>query len=333
MIPATPRPMAEAITLVRMVPLAPTSVPATSSSTLPSTTPDAATASPVKALSREITIGTSAPPTGSTSSRPAASPSTSRASAQPARTGENDEERRKRRRPAAPAAITQGMPGKSSGRVLISSCSFPTVTAEPANETAPTSMVKTTARRTHGSSLWPSSSTATSAAAPPPTPLNRATSWGIWVICTRRATGTAIGRAGGDGGEDERDVVQLRREEHRDDGHERTGGADGVAAAGGPRRTEALERQDEADGGHEVEQGCPSGAEDAHLAPLPSSALAACLPRLPRAALRLVGLSAAEHLQHPVGDDEAADQVGRRKDDGDEGDRRAARGRRPARPR
>ena len=25
------------------------------------------------------------------------------------------------------------------------------------------------------------------AAAPPPTPLNRATSWGIWVICTRYA--------------------------------------------------------------------------------------------------------------------------------------------------
>ena len=30
-----------------------------------------------------------------------------------------------------------------------------------------------------------SSSSATIAAAPPPTPLNSATSWGIWVICTR----------------------------------------------------------------------------------------------------------------------------------------------------
>ncbi len=36
-----------------------------------------------------------------------------------------------------------------------------------------------------------SSSSATRAAAPPPTPLNRATSCGIWVICTRRAAGTA----------------------------------------------------------------------------------------------------------------------------------------------
>ena len=62
--PATVRPMALAIAIVRIVPLAPTSVPAMSSSTLPSTRPDAATASPVKALSSEITIGTSAPPIG-----------------------------------------------------------------------------------------------------------------------------------------------------------------------------------------------------------------------------------------------------------------------------
>ena len=38
------------------------------------------------------------------------------------------------------------------------------------------------ARRTQGSAVWPSSSSATRAAAPPPTPLNSATSWGIWVI-------------------------------------------------------------------------------------------------------------------------------------------------------
>ena len=75
--------------------------------------------------------------------------------------------------------------------MLISSCSLPTVTAEPAKDTAPTSIVKTTASRTQGSSLWPSSSTATRAAAPPPTPLKRATNCGIWVMCTRRATGTA----------------------------------------------------------------------------------------------------------------------------------------------
>ena len=79
------------MTLVRIVPLAPTSVPATSSRTLPRTTPDAATASPVKAFSREITIGTSAPPTGNTRSKPAASPRTSRASDQPADPGQHNQ--------------------------------------------------------------------------------------------------------------------------------------------------------------------------------------------------------------------------------------------------
>ena len=66
--------MAFAIAMVRIVPLAPTRVPAISSSTFASTRPDAATASPVKALSSEITIGTSAPPIGSTSSTPRARP-------------------------------------------------------------------------------------------------------------------------------------------------------------------------------------------------------------------------------------------------------------------
>ena len=37
-----------------------------------------------------------------------------------------------------------------------------------------------------------SSTRATMAAAPPPTPLNRATSWGIWVICTRYAPSAPI---------------------------------------------------------------------------------------------------------------------------------------------
>ena len=88
--------------------------------------------------------------------------------------------------------LTQRIPGNTSGRVLISSCSLATVTAEPPNETAPTSIVNDDREAHPGSALWPSSKTATSAAAPPPTPLNRATSCGIWVICTRRAIGAAI---------------------------------------------------------------------------------------------------------------------------------------------
>ena len=188
--PVTPRPIAAAITSVRMVPLAPTRVPATTSSTLPSTMPDAATAMPVNALSREITIGTSAPPTGNTSSSPTPRLSTSSTVAQsglpvaitkpPAVT-----------EAARVAVITQRIPGNTSGRVEINSCSLATVTAEPEKDTAPTSIVNTIARRTQGSSLWPSSSTATSAAAPPPTPLKPPTSCGICVMCTRRAMGTA----------------------------------------------------------------------------------------------------------------------------------------------
>ncbi len=72
--PATERPIAAAISRVRIVPEAPTRVPATSSSVLCSTKPPAATVSPVKAFSSEMTIGTSAPPTGSTSITPRARP-------------------------------------------------------------------------------------------------------------------------------------------------------------------------------------------------------------------------------------------------------------------
>ena len=72
--------------------------------------------------------------------------------------------------------MTIGWPGNVIGRVGISSWSFAKVIAEPENETAPTMTVKATARPVHGDSECDSSSRATSEAAPPPTPLNRATS-------------------------------------------------------------------------------------------------------------------------------------------------------------
>ena len=78
-----------------------------------------------------------------------------------------------------------------AGRVVISSCSFMNVITEPAKLTEPTTMVKAVAIRVK-TGVPPdrpviscSSTSATIAAAPPPTPLNRATSCGIWVICTR----------------------------------------------------------------------------------------------------------------------------------------------------
>ena len=56
---------------------------------------------------------------------------------------------------------------------------------EPENDTQPTITVKTVATTTGVVASLPSfkySTIATSAAAPPPTPLNSATSCGIWVI-------------------------------------------------------------------------------------------------------------------------------------------------------
>ena len=67
------RPMAWLIMRVSSVPEAPTSVPATMSSVLSRVNPEAATARPVKALSREMSTGVSAPPMGSTKIAPRAS--------------------------------------------------------------------------------------------------------------------------------------------------------------------------------------------------------------------------------------------------------------------
>ena len=55
---------------MRIVPEAPTIIPATIITGLPNATPVAAAESPVNALSSEITTGMSAPPIGSTSMMP-----------------------------------------------------------------------------------------------------------------------------------------------------------------------------------------------------------------------------------------------------------------------
>ena len=88
------------------------------------------------------------------------------------------------------SAFTICWPRNTIGRPEISSCSFANATSEPENEIDPISaesavevastVVKSPAKR------WNSSS-AISAAAPPPTPLKRATICGIAVIFTVRA--------------------------------------------------------------------------------------------------------------------------------------------------
>ena len=138
----------------------------------------------MNAFNNEITIGTSAPPTGRTKSTPKAS-----ASAPIIRRGAVPSELITQ--PAVPStptkvpAITKRPPGKTTGRVVMSSWSFKNVMIEPENETQPTITVKTVATTSGVLAVDPSlrySTIATRAAAPPPTPLKSATSCGICVI-------------------------------------------------------------------------------------------------------------------------------------------------------
>ncbi|MEI2700935.1 MAG: hypothetical protein V9E83_00870 [Baekduia sp.] len=70
--------IATAICCVRIVPDAPTIMPATISAVLLRAIPAAAAERPVKAFSSEITTGMSAPPIGNTSNRPKIAASASR---------------------------------------------------------------------------------------------------------------------------------------------------------------------------------------------------------------------------------------------------------------
>ena len=148
------------------------------------TYPLAATVNPVNALSSEITIGTSAPPTGRTKRTPnrRERPARTRSGVVPPLAITQPEV------PSAPArvaAITKRPPGNTTGRVVIISCNFKKVMIEPEKETLPTRTVNTVARTSPKLAVSPRfkySTIATSAAAPPPTPLNSATSCGICVI-------------------------------------------------------------------------------------------------------------------------------------------------------
>ena len=79
--------------------------------------------------------------------------------------------------------------GITTGRVVMSSWSLRNVTIDPEKAMEPTMIVATVKIKNNRSSdpTTRYSTTAISAAAPPPTPLNSATSCGIAVILTRRA--------------------------------------------------------------------------------------------------------------------------------------------------
>ena len=97
---------------------------------------------------------------------------------------------------AAAATCSHCWPGNVMGRPVSSSCSLAKATRLPANEAAPIARPKISSRtcRPLGWLGWTRRNVTieTSAAAPPPTPLNTATSCGMAVIRTRRETGAPI---------------------------------------------------------------------------------------------------------------------------------------------
>ena len=195
----TERPIARAIIRVRKVPEAPTSMPLTISTLFSSSKPVADAARPVNALRSEITTGMSAPPIGSTKRTPKRSAPTIIRTSRKSRCGPAPTTIASAQTAPISKALPNFWPGYWIGRPEISSCSFPKATIEPANEIEPISAesripiaMSEWMAPGAGASLWNSASE-TSAAAPPPTPLNRATICGIAVIFTARAAQAPTG--------------------------------------------------------------------------------------------------------------------------------------------
>ena len=190
--------IALAIRFVRIVPEAPTIMPATISAVLFSAMPVAAALRPVNALSSEITTGMSAPPIGSTTKLPSTAAASSSTMMRPSA--------------SEPATIATAQATATSSSTRLSTCcvrpgpkligrpgriswSLPKAMFEPQKDTEPTIAanrlkIATYVGSTAKPSVWRNSTQAISATAPPPTPLNSATICGIAVIFTWRAAGT-----------------------------------------------------------------------------------------------------------------------------------------------
>jgi len=191
MIATTERFIASAISLVRIVPLAPTSAPAMIMIWLPTTNPAIATASPVNALSREITTGMSAPPIGSTIRMPNASAATMTATSSQV-FGAATSQAPPPRATTALRMLRARDPAKVIGAPETQPWSLPAAISDPEKVIEPM-MTSSTTGTEKPAVMEPSpsarekSTTPTTAAAPPPTALKSETSCGIAVICTRRA--------------------------------------------------------------------------------------------------------------------------------------------------
>ena len=305
---ATERFIARPIISVSSVPEAPTSAPLTIRTLLCSTKPVAAAARPVNAFSSEITTGMSAPPIGSTKRTPktSAADDQRRRAATAARAPATISAAERRARPGA-RRVDELLPGiddrPPADQLLQLRERDQRARERDRADRAPRAAIATqtsqlAARRVAARRLWNSAS-AISAAAPPPTPLNSATICGIAVIFTgarRRRRSTAP-------------IAIATHDPARSSRARRCRNVTTIASAipaaptGCPSRArragrEEPQRQDE---GHDRDQVEQVGRGRGSFA---ASRRAALL----------------EHLEHPVGDDEAADDVGRAEHDGDEAD-------------
>ena len=272
-----------------------------------------------------MTIGTSAPPTGSTSSTPSSSPTSAEHDADPHRRRRTTStHRRARARRAARRRTATGRPGKTTGRVVISSCSLAKVTSEPAKRhradqdrergRGQRELRDVGRRRRRPSCELEQRDQRGGAAADAVEQRDQLRHLGHLHPVRRRRRRPTVPTAIATriGGRWSRSCV----EEH-DRRRRRTAPAAPIRL---PRRAvlgrrQALEREDEADRGDQVGELRPDrgGAHSPRL--LGGRRLAAC----------------GEHLQHPVGDHEAADHVDAGEHDRDQPDHQRERGRRRGR--
>ena len=129
--------IASAISIVRIEPEAPTSMPATISATLSSARPAAAADSPVNAFSSEITTGMSAPPIGSTNMLPSSAAATRITMKRPSDSVPDAIAIAQPTQIASRPRLMNCCPGSWIGRPGRISWSFPKAMFEPQNETEP----------------------------------------------------------------------------------------------------------------------------------------------------------------------------------------------------
>ena len=139
---ASDRFIASAISLVKMLPDAPTSAPATISAQFSMTKPAIATAVPVNAFSSEMTTGMSAPPIGSTIITPKPSEASTTISSA-GRLGVLNMYAPEPSATTASAMLSTRPPLKMIGRPGMNPCSFPAAMIDPENVTEPISTSST----------------------------------------------------------------------------------------------------------------------------------------------------------------------------------------------